>query len=267
MNNKTFFAGIDIGSMTTKCVIMDDAGVIDRVVLPTDSAPKVSGVNALETVLAKTGIDRSSVTYIVGTGYGRISLDFFNHTATEITCHAMGVRYVNPDVEGIIDIGGQDSKAIKLNSGGSVMDFVLNDRCAAGTGRFLEVMAKALNLDLDQFGSLYEKSENPCSINSTCIVFAESEVISLSAQGESKTDIAAGLHKSIAKRVGNMAKRLGIKNNMAFVGGVAKNMGMKNALEDYMGAEFVSLSTDPQFTGALGAGVIARNQFLKSREN
>ena len=266
-DNKIFFAGIDIGSMTTKCVIMDNSGITGSIVLPTDSMPKVSGVKALETVLADNGIDRSSVSYIVGTGYGRISLDFFDHTATELTCHAKGVMHVNRDVDGIIDIGGQDSKAIKLKPDGTIMDFVLNDRCAAGTGRFLEVMARALKLDLDEFGELYEKSDSPCPINSTCIVFAESEVISLSAQGESKTDIAAGLHQSIAKRVGNMAKRLGIKEKIAFVGGVAKNNGMRRALEDYMGIKFVSLSGDPQITGALGAAVIARNQFVKRHES
>lgn len=263
-DNKIFFAGIDVGSMTTKSVIMDCDGVIDRIVLPTDSAPKISGAKALETVLAKNGIGRSSLSYTVGTGYGRISLDFFNHTATELTCHAKGVMHVNKNVEGIIDIGGQDSKAIKLKPDGTIMDFVLNDRCAAGTGRFLEVMAKTLKLDLDEFGALYEKSDNPCPINSTCIVFAESEVISLSAQGESKTDISAGLHQSIAKRVGNMAKRLGIKENIAFVGGVAKNKGMRRALEDYMGTKFVSLSSDPQITGALGAAVIARDRYTQN---
>jgi predicted CoA-substrate-specific enzyme activase len=257
------FAGMDIGSMTTKCIIMDDTDIVGSIVIPTDSVPKNAGIDALDKVLKINGIDESRLSRIVGTGYGRISLDIFNHTATEITCHARGVRHVNPGVEGIIDIGGQDSKAIRLKADGSIMDFVLNDRCAAGTGRFLEVMARTLNLDLGEFGELYEKSEHPCIINSTCIVFAESEVISLSAQGESKTDIAAGLHQSIAKRIGNMAKRLGIRDNMAFVGGVAKNKGMRKALEDYMGVNFVPLSKDPQITGALGAAVLARDQFLK----
>ena len=264
-NNKKIFAGIDIGSMTTKCVIVDQDDFHDSIVLQTESDPKTAGINALESLLDKNGIERADVSYILGTGYGRISLDFFDHTATELTCHAAGVRKVNPGVEGIIDIGGQDSKAIKLKPDGSILDFVLNDRCAAGTGRFLEVMARALKLDMEEFGSLYEKSQKPCTISSTCIVFAESEVISLSAQGESKTDIAAGLQQSIAKRVGNMAKRVGIKENIAFVGGVAKNKGMRRALEDYMGIKFISLSTDPQITGALGAAVIARDQFHKKR--
>ncbi len=260
-----YFSGIDIGSMTTKCVIIDQSDFFDSVVLPTDSDPKTAGITALETLLNQNGIDRSDLSFIMGTGYGRISLDFFDHTATELTCHAMGVRHINPGAEGIIDIGGQDSKVIKLKPDGAIMDFILNDRCAAGTGRFLEVMARALKLGLEEFGSLYEKSESPSPITSTCIVFAESEVISLVAQGGSKTDIAAGLHRSIAQRVGNMAKRLGMEKNIAFVGGVAKNRGMQGALEDYLGVRFLPLSRDPQITGALGAAVSARNQFNKKQ--
>lgn len=263
MDKKGLFAGIDLGSMTTKCAIMDGTGMLASTVIYTDAEPKRAGVTVLDSVLEKIGTDRASLSYIVGTGYGRISLDIFNHTVTELTCHSAGVRFINPDVEGIIDIGGQDSKAIKLKPDGSIQDFVLNDRCAAGTGRFLEVMARALKLEMAEFSSLYEKSLNPCPINSTCIVFAESEVISLVAQGNTKTDIAAGLHQSIAKRVGNMAKRVNISKNTAFVGGVAKNEGMRKALEDYMGISFVSLSMDPQITGALGAAVIARERFNK----
>lgn len=262
MNNSNheshLFAGIDIGSMTTKCVIMGQADIIGRLVIATDSDPKNSGIEAIESLLNEKGLKRSDLSRIVGTGYGRISLDFFDHTATELTCHATGVRYLNSDAEGIIDIGGQDSKVIKLKPDGSIMDFVLNDRCAAGTGHFLEVMSKALKQDIETFGNLYTKSENPCPINSTCTVFAESEVISLTAQGKSKTDIAAGLHQSIAKRVGNMANRLGLKENIAFVGGVAKNSGMKKALEDHLGVNFIQISEDPQITGAIGAAVIAK---------
>jgi predicted CoA-substrate-specific enzyme activase len=263
MDKRDLFAGIDVGSMTTKCVIIDSTGILASKVIYTDAAPKKAGVAALDSVLGKIGAHKEDISYTVGTGYGRISLDFFDHTATEITCHAAGVRHINPETEGIIDIGGQDSKAIKLKTDGSIMDFILNDRCAAGTGRFLEVMARALRLEMSEFSSLYEKSINPCTINSTCIVFAESEVISLIAQGNTKTDIAAGLHQSIAKRVGNMAKRLGIGKNIVFVGGVAKNASMRKALEDYLGISFISLSTDPQITGALGAAVIARDRFNK----
>lgn len=266
MDNRNLFAGIDVGSMTTKCVIIDSEDILASTVIYTDAEPKKAGVAALDSVLGMIGANREDISYAVGTGYGRISLDFFDHTATEITCHATGVRHVNPGVEGIIDIGGQDSKAIKLKPDGAIMDFILNDRCAAGTGRFLEVMARTLRLNIEEFSALYEKSINPCPVNSTCIVFAESEVISLVAQGNTKTDIAAGLHQSIARRVGNMAKRLGIAQNTAFVGGVSKNAGMRKALEDYLGIVFVSLSVDPQITGALGAAVMARGRYDKQRQ-
>lgn len=264
-DKKKLFAGIDIGSMTTKCVIIGETDFLASRVIYTDAEPKKAGVNVLDSVLGMVGAERADISCLVGTGYGRISLDIFNHTATELTCHTTGVRNLNPEVQGIIDIGGQDSKVIKLKPDGAIMDFALNDRCAAGTGRFLEVMARALKLEMDEFSTLYEKSLAPCPINSTCIVFAESEVISLVAQGNTKMDIAAGLHQSIAKRVGNMAKRLGIGKNTAFVGGVAKNASMRKALEDYLGIDFVSLSKDPQITGALGAAVIAKERFKKAK--
>lgn len=263
-DKKPLFAGIDIGSMTTKCVIMDqEKNIIDSIIILTDADPKTAGITSLETLLKRNSISKADLSRIVGTGYGRISLDLFDHTATELTCHTMGVRFLNPEILGIIDMGGQDSKAIRLNPNGSILDFVLNDRCAAGTGRFLEMMARALNTGLDAFGDLYAASKKPCQINSTCSVFAESEVISLLAQGESKRDIAAGLYRGLAKRIGNMAKRLGIKENIAFVGGVAKNMGMRKALEDYLETDFIALPGDPQITGALGAALMAGEESKK----
>ncbi len=263
-DKKPLFAGIDIGSMTTKCVIMDqEKNIIDSIIILTDADPKTAGITSLETLLKRNSISKADLSRIVGTGYGRISLDLFDHTATELTCHTMGVRFLNSEILGIIDMGGQDSKAIRLNPNGSILDFVLNDRCAAGTGRFLEMMARALNTGLDAFGDLYDASKKPCTINSTCSVFAESEVISLLAQGESKRDIAAGLYRGLAKRIGNMAKRLGIKENIAFVGGVAKNMGMRKALEDYLDISFIALPEDPQITGALGAALMAGEESKK----
>jgi predicted CoA-substrate-specific enzyme activase len=262
-DKKSLFAGMDIGSMTTKCVIIDeDNDIVDSIIIPTDADPKTAGMTSMETVLTRKDLYRTDLARIVGTGYGRISIDLFDHTASELTCHAKGVRFLNPEILGIIDIGGQDSKAIKLNPDGSIYDFVLNDRCAAGTGRFLEIMARTLKTDLETFGDYYTTTQRPCTINSTCSVFAESEVISLLAQGEKKRDIAAGLHKSIAKRVGSMAARLKMRENIAFVGGVAKNQGMRKALEDYLGIHFIMLSKDPQITGAIGAAVMAKEQFL-----
>lgn len=260
------FAGIDIGSMTAKCVILNESHITSCAVIPTDSNPRLAGITVFEKALDAIGCDRESIKRIVGTGYGRVSLDFFDLTITELSCQAKGVRYLNPAIEGIIDIGGQDSKAIKLESDGSIYDFTMNDRCAAGTGRFLDAMAKALKTDPESFSNYCQTSIKPCAINSTCVVFAESEVISLLAAGETKEDIAAGLHESIARRVGVLAKRIGFKRNIAFVGGVAKNKGLRLALEKYLGIEFTAIPQDPQITGALGASIIAKEGYPGSNK-
>ncbi len=255
------FAGIDIGSITAKCVILNESLITSCAVIPTDSNPKLAGITVFEKALDTIGYSRKNIRRIVGTGYGRISLDFFDQTMTELSCQAKGVRYLDPAIEGIIDIGGQDSKAIKLNRDGTILDFTMNDRCAAGTGRFLDVMARALKIDPETFGKYYQASKKPCFINSTCVVFAESEVISLLASGETRVDIAAGLNESIARRVGLLANRIGLDRNIAFVGGVAKNIGLRIALEKFLGTKFVSISQDPQITAALGASLIAREGY------
>lgn len=252
------FAGIDVGSLTAKCVVINDEGILSYSIINTGANPQKAGETVFDKVLHKAGCRREEVRHIVGTGYGRVSLSFVDRTITELTCHAKGVRYLNPGVMTVIDIGGQDSKVIKLNRDGSMSDFAMNDRCAAGTGRFLEVMARALEIDLEELGRISLCSRKPCLINSTCTVFAESEVISLLALGKKKEDIAAGLHLGIAKRVGNMAKRLVIEESVGFVGGVAKNRGLLKALEDFLEVRFAAIGEDPQITGALGAAVLAK---------
>jgi (R)-2-hydroxyacyl-CoA dehydratese activating ATPase len=258
--DQLFVAGIDIGSMTAKCILLKEYEIVSSVVIPTDADPRQSGKTVFKQALDAAGCATRHIGRIVGTGYGRVSLDIFDTTVTELTCHARGARFLNPAIEGLIDIGGQDSKAIRLNPDGVIADFAMNDRCAAGTGRFLEAMATALKIDLSAMGSAGLCAAAPCPINSTCVVFAESEVISLLAAGRTKADIAAGLLESIAKRVGTMAKRVGLSRNMAFVGGGAKNAGLKKALEKFLGSPFLSFPGDPQMTGALGAALIAREQ-------
>jgi (R)-2-hydroxyacyl-CoA dehydratese activating ATPase len=257
------FAGIDVGSLTAKSVIINGSGIVAAQILNTGADPGKAGATVFARALDQTGYSRQDIHYIVATGYGRVSLSFADKTVTEISCHARGVHYLNPNVKALIDIGGQDSKVIKLNNDGSVSDFIMNDRCAAGTGRFLEIMAHALETDIRHFSLISADAKAPCTINSTCIVFAESEVISLLATGNAKNDIAAGLHNSIARRVGNMAKRLNLGLNTAFVGGVAKNQGVKKALENFLGFEFVSIQADSQITGALGAAVLAREYYQR----
>lgn len=262
-NGDKCFAGIDVGSQTAKAVIVDTDGIKAKEIIRTGANPAGAGEAVFKKALSRANKTKEDVARIVATGYGRVSLSFADKKVTEITCHAKGVRYLNKDVEALIDIGGQDSKAVKLNPDGSVNDFVMNDRCAAGTGRFLEIMARALEVDIDTFSSISKDSAAPSKINSTCIVFAESEVISLLASGKSKKDIAAGLHLSIARRVGSMARRIRISQRCAFVGGVAKNIGMRDALEIFLGHSFLAIEEDSQITGALGASIIAMESFTK----
>jgi (R)-2-hydroxyacyl-CoA dehydratese activating ATPase len=251
------FTGLDVGSLTTKAVLLTGDAVLSCCIDQTGAYPRVAGERALERVLSQAGRDKTQVAYIVGTGYGRINLPFVNRTITELTCHAKGAHFLNQEIRTVIDIGGQDSKVIHLDGEGNMVDFAMNDKCAAGTGRFLEVMSKALELSLPDLGTCALKSKTPCSITNTCAVFAESEVISLLAAGQVKDDIAAGLHQAIAQRVGNLAKRMGVIPEIAFVGGVAKNAGVQKALEDFLEIKFVPSAHDPQFNGALGAAVLA----------
>jgi len=251
------FAGIDVGSLTAKAVLVDKGGILSHAIIDTGANPEKAGKTVFDKALGKAGYRREEVRQIVGTGYGRVSLSFVDKAITELTCHAKGVRYLNRGIMTVIDIGGQDSKVIRLNRDGSMADFAMNDRCAAGTGRFLEVMARALEVGLEELGRISLRSRKPSLINSMCTVFAESEVISLLASGEEKEDVAAGLHLGIAKRVGNLAKRLGIKERVGFVGGVAKNKGLRDALESFLGIGFAPIVEDPQITGALGAAVLA----------
>jgi predicted CoA-substrate-specific enzyme activase len=249
--------GIDIGSLATKIVLMDDSKLIDfRVERSTYDFKKI-GHLLFDDLLGKNNLKRSDV-FVMSTGYGRNSIDIADDRITEITAHAKGVQYFYPDAHSVIDIGGQDSKAIVISKKtGNVVDFQMNDKCAAGTGRFLEVMAHALDVSLDQFGGLALQSKKPAAISSTCTVFAESEVISLFARGVSKIDIASGIHKSIAKRVAGMAKRIGVAPLLIFCGGVAKNIAVKRYLEEELGFEIV-IPEHPQLTGAIGAALIAQ---------
>jgi predicted CoA-substrate-specific enzyme activase len=219
----------------------------------------MTGQGVLKRAWESVGLSRNDIARVIVTGYGRVSADFADTTVTEITCHAKGVHFLNPSVRTIIDIGGQDSKVIKLDQTGKVSDFAMNDRCAAGTGKFLELTARALETDLEDFGALYEKARKPCSISSVCTVFAESEVVSLLAEGHSLENIVAGLHQAIAKRVGNMALRLGVEEEVAFTGGVAMNTGVASALEEELMIEFQPLSYSPQLAGALGAALLAKD--------
>ena len=246
--------GIDSGAATTKAVVLRENEITGYTIIPTGFDFRKAGEKAIEEVLSKGRIDKSKVGKILATGYGRSSIGFANKTISEITAHARGVGYLIPAAHTIIDIGGQDSKVI-ITENGKVVDFLMNDRCAAGTGKFLEYTAKALEISLNELGTLALVSKNPAKISSMCTVFAESEVISLRAQKTKKEDIAAGLIESIILRTTGMVKKLGIKPELAFVGGVAKNPGVVLAFEKALDIK-MQLPEEPQITGALGAALI-----------
>lgn len=255
------FAGVDIGSLTTKAVILSDNEIISFTVLDSRSEHKRAGEKALNEAIKSARCTLDSIQYTIGTGYGRKLIPFANKTMTELTCHARGAYWLDPNVRTVIDIGGQDSKIISVDEDGSMVDFVMNDKCAAGTGRFLEVMAQTLGYNIELMGSVSLSSQQPCSLSSICTVFAESEVISLLSSGAKKEDIIAGLHNSVAKRIGNMAKSLGVQKEVAFTGGVAKNSGITRALEQFLDIQFVDLEIDPQIVGALGAALLGRDMY------
>ena len=249
--------GIDVGSITTKAAVVKDGKLIWDKIMTTGYNAKAAGKKIFDEIIAELDIDRSSIKGIISTGYGRNSLKFADKAITEITCHAVGAHYLNPKVRSVIDIGGQDSKAISIDEKGGVKDFAMNDKCAAGTGRFLEVMARALEVDLENFGNLSITADRPSKISSLCTVFAESEVISLISQGEKRENIIAGIHESIAARVSAMANRVGIKTPIMMTGGVAKNVGVLRALETKLGQP-IEVSEKTQVTGAIGAALIAQ---------
>jgi predicted CoA-substrate-specific enzyme activase len=249
-------AEIDIGSITAKAALLQDGKIIGTKITFTGYNAEAAGIKVYEETLAEAGLDKSAVAKIVSTGYGRNSVKFADRAFTEILAHAAGAHFVNNKVRTIIDIGGQDSKAISLDETGKVKNFVMNDKCAAGTGRFLEVMARALEVNLDEFGAMSLRARQPAKISSLCTVFAESEVISLIARGEQRPQIIAGIHESIAARVSSMLARVGVAEPVMITGGVARNEGVVHALEKKLGVK-IEVSPYAQANGAIGAAVLA----------
>ncbi len=249
-------AGIDIGSITTKAALIHDGKLISTKLIFTGYNAENAGQRVFEELLSENNIDNSKVDRIVSTGYGRNSLKFATKAITEITCHAAGANFLSSAVRTIIDIGGQDSKVISVDEKGRVKDFIMNDKCAAGTGRFLEVMARGLDTDLSDFGKMSLNSAEPASISSLCTVFAESEVISLIAKGVSRENIIAGIHLSIASRVASMVARVGVADPVVMTGGVAMNSGVVRALSEKINKQ-ITVSDYAQLNGAIGAAYLA----------
>ena len=255
-----FVAGIDSGSTSTDVVIMDENKKIEAsVIIPTGGGANISAEEALHQALAKAGLKQEDISNIVKTGYGRDYIEAGSNSVTEITCHAKGAHFLCPSARTVIDIGGQDSKAIKIDENGAVLNFVMNDKCAAGTGRFLEMMAKALGFTLDEMSTADESWKEDIRISSMCTVFAESEVVSLVAQNKDVADIVHGLNNSVASKVASLAKRVSPEEGYIMTGGVANNQGVVRALEETLGTKLF-ICDEAQLCGALGAALFALEQ-------
>lgn len=249
-------AGVDVGAATAKAVILSDGKIFSSSIIPTGHSVLEAAERVIQEALDRAGVSKQDLDFVISTGWGRSSVPLADKASSEIICHAKGVAYLIPNVRTIIDIGGQDSKVIVTDDTGNVIDFAMNDKCAAGTGRFLEVMANALDLKLEQMGAISLNSTAPCPISSTCTVFAETEMIALRAQGKRREDLVAGIHKAIARRIAIMASRFRFETETVLTGGVALNIGVKKALEEEIGMRIIS-PNEPQITGALGAALLA----------
>jgi len=253
--------GIDIGSVSTEVVLLEgtngrsDTKISSYIIAPTGANSKTAAEKTLEAACGEAGIERKNIVAIVATGYGRINVPFADKNITEISCHARGAISAFPETKTVIDIGGQDSKVIKLEQGNPI-DFLMNDKCAAGTGRFLEVMARALEIDLENFAEIFLSTKGHVDISSTCTVFAESEIVSLIGRGVDKDKIVRGLIYSIVNKITSMVGRVVLEEPVCMTGGVAKNLGVVRALEEKLEVK-INIPEEPQIAGALGAAYMA----------
>ena len=257
-------AGCDIGSLTAKAVILEGDKIVAEAVMRARTRPAESAVEVMGAVLEKAGLNQKDIKCVVGTGYGREQIPFVNSVESEISCHARAAWWVMPSVRMVIDIGGQDAKATRLDDNGNVARYIYNDKCASGTGRFLEVMAEALETPLDKMGEIGAGSREKLSISNQCVIFAETEAISLVNEGKEVADIINALHDALAKRVSSLAKSIDVREDIVMTGGVAKNSGVFDALSHALGIRMKSLDgVDPQIMGALGAALYARRMVEK----
>jgi predicted CoA-substrate-specific enzyme activase len=258
-----YFAGIDLGSTMTKVVIIDtEEKIRAKVINHTGAEHRRLANKVMEEALGQAGLSFKEVSYVVATGYGRMTVPFADRQISELTCHARGVFNYFPGVRLAIDIGGQDAKGLKIKDG-RLLDFAMSDKCAAGTGRFLEIIAEALGLKLEDLGSISLKSTARVAISSTCTVFARQEVVTRLSQGVPLEDIVAGIHHAIASRTAIMVERLKTGPDVLFTGGVAKNVGVVKALEESLGCE-VLIPEEPLLSGAIGAALLGKEIMLKA---
>jgi (R)-2-hydroxyacyl-CoA dehydratese activating ATPase len=266
MKSRDYVAGIDVGSLSTEALILDmEDGTAGYAIVQTGANSTDAASSALKMALTESGIAREQIRRTVATGYGRVSIPFADKRVTEISCHAMGAFHLFPDTGVVIDIGGQDSKVIRVGEGGRVLDFAMNDKCAAGTGRFLEVMADKLQVELEDMGPLSLKAGGEVGISSVCTVFAESEVVSLVARNHPREEIIRGLHRAIVNRVWSMVTGIGIHGAVTMSGGVAKNTGVVRLMEEKLG-QSIHVYSEPQIIGALGAALMARRDLQGQKQ-
>ena len=261
----TITAGIDVGSVSTQALILVDSKIHAYSNLRTGSDSPDSAKKAMDAALKDTGLRLEDIQYVVGTGYGRVNVPFADRTVTEIACHGRGAHHLNPEVRTILDMGGQDCKAIQINERGKVVEFLMNDKCAAGTGRGMEVISDILAVPIDEVGPLsLEPANEPPPVSSTCVIFAKTEAMGLLREGRSKADVLAAYCNAMAHRVSNLMHRLGLNGKFAITGGIAKNIGIVKRVEKELETQAIEIKPDPQIAGALGAALFARDLRLKS---
>jgi len=250
--------GCDIGSTTGKAVVMKDGMILSSTIIPSTTKPEETARIAMDEAIKQAGLSSiDDLDYIVGTGYGRLKVPFAKENISEISCHARGAHWMSATIRTVVDIGGQDCKVMSIDDKGKVLEFVMNDRCAAGTGKFFEGMARVLACGLDGLSSLERQGEAPSAITSQCSVFAESEVVTLINEGNELNNIIAGINNSVAGRLNSMVRKVGLTEDVALTGGCAKNAGLAKALEKHLKVSVKQLPHDPQIAGAVGAALIA----------
>jgi (R)-2-hydroxyacyl-CoA dehydratese activating ATPase len=258
-------AGVDVGSTQTKSVLLDESRrIVGRALIDTGAIITQAAQRAFDEAIADGGCDRGQVAYIVGTGYGRYRVTFGDTQVTEISCHARGAQYLFPNTHVVLDIGGQDTKAIKVGADAQVLDFSMNDKCAAGTGRFLGAAAFALEMPLSDLGPLALLARNPVKITTTCTVFAETEIINWLARGKKVEDVLMGVHRAIAQRSLSLLRRVGVEPEITFTGGVTRNVAMVQILETLLGTT-LNVSPEAHYMGAIGAALFALDHASEPR--
>ena len=259
------YMGIDIGSSASKAVVLDQSGkIIAKSIVSKGTGTKGVG-KAVAEIEAQLSVELSEMDFIVATGYGRNTFDAAHKQISELSCHELGVHTILPHVRTIIDIGGQDVKVLSIDENGGLSDFIMNEKCAAGTGRFLDVMSRVLEVPLDQMGKVHFQAKEWAQVSSTCTVFAESEVISQLSKGLPRESIVAGVHQSVASKACSLAYRIGVKNDVVMCGGVAQNAGVVDAIEKEL-QQSITVAPHPQITGALGAALMAYEELKKQNK-